>query len=269
MFCNNCGHQNPDNQSQCINCGAPLQNYAPNQFLNPASPSTPKKKLDVAAIIGIIAGAVALVAVVIIILLFALGGNNSEPDIYNNNNVNEQSDAGTNNISDDISDFEQDEVTLTSQKDILEATEKMILSGDTSYVEPYYFAQAKAFLASDYADEAYYLELSESIENFDYIYDDNPAGVVLEEYEGYTISLSDLKAGVYDNEASSDDIDYVSETLELIMNEVNSFLKDISFKNQVTDIAWDALYVSDSVSGVEIYMIEIDNSWYILGFGAY
>lgn len=83
MFCPKCGAQIPNGAKFCGGCGTKIeQQQAPQpqkpQPEKPPKPTVPKKKTGL--IIGIVTGAVALVAIVII-LIITLTGSGSNPDV--------------------------------------------------------------------------------------------------------------------------------------------------------------------------------------------
>lgn len=106
MFCSKCGANNADGAKFCIGCGAslsePVQPTASVPSVTPVPPQNPKKK-KTGLIIGIVAGAVALIAVISVIVLFASKDKNGEKnnesskpmveDTVNSNEENNSSDV--------------------------------------------------------------------------------------------------------------------------------------------------------------------------------
>jgi len=78
MYCSNCGTFMSDGDKFCPNCGTSIDGQpSPAVVTDPEPAHAPRKKLSKKALIGILAGAAAVVIAVVLILIFTLGGSNS------------------------------------------------------------------------------------------------------------------------------------------------------------------------------------------------
>ncbi len=78
MYCSKCGTYMSDADKFCPNCGTSIDGQpSPAVVTDPEPAHAPRKKLSKKALIGILAGAAAVVIAVVLILIFTLGGSNS------------------------------------------------------------------------------------------------------------------------------------------------------------------------------------------------
>lgn len=84
MYCSKCGTYMNDDDKFCPNCGTGADGQAPAAVVSGPKPvRAPRKKLSNKALIGILAGAAAVVIAVVLILIFTLGGSNSPEGVIN------------------------------------------------------------------------------------------------------------------------------------------------------------------------------------------
>ncbi len=78
MYCSKCGTYMSDADKFCPNCGTSVDGQpSPAVVSDPEPVRAARKKLSKKALIGILAGAAAVVIAVVLILVFTLGGSNS------------------------------------------------------------------------------------------------------------------------------------------------------------------------------------------------
>ena len=81
MYCSNCGTFMNDTDQFCPNCGAGVNGQSPAPVQDEQIPvRAPRKKLSRGALIGILAGAAAVVIAVVLILVFTLSGGSNSPE---------------------------------------------------------------------------------------------------------------------------------------------------------------------------------------------
>ncbi|MBQ6332727.1 MAG: zinc-ribbon domain-containing protein [Clostridia bacterium] len=83
MYCSKCGTYMSDADKFCPNCGTSIDGQpSPAVVTDPKPAHAPRKKLSKKALIGILAGAGAVVIAVVLILIFTLGGSNSPEGVF-------------------------------------------------------------------------------------------------------------------------------------------------------------------------------------------